>query len=64
VIAVPKRKSIPGQRIRNVWHIKPLTRIHDRDIRKNKKAMRQKSHKELKNWEVNPDIGRNEKLKQ
>jgi hypothetical protein len=49
------RKSIPGQRIRNIWHIKPITRIHDNDIRKNKKAQRQKAHQELKNWDSNRD---------
>jgi hypothetical protein len=46
-----KRKSIPGERIRNIWHIKPLTRIHDHDIRKNKKAQRQQLRKELKQME-------------
>jgi hypothetical protein len=47
-----KRKSIPGERIRNIWHIKPLTRIHDHDIRKNKKSQRQQLHKELKKLEL------------
>lgn len=51
VMTMSKRKLIPGQQIRNFWHIKPLTRIHDNDLRKNKKAQRQKINKELKNWE-------------
>jgi hypothetical protein len=50
-MTMPKRKAIPGQRIRNIWHIKPLTRIHDHDIRKNKKAQRQQLRKELKKLE-------------
>jgi hypothetical protein len=52
-MTMPKRKAIPGQRIRNTWRIKPVTRIHDHDIRKNKKAWRQQLHKELKQMELN-----------
>ncbi|MGE5605814.1 MAG: hypothetical protein ACM3YE_09000 [Bacteroidota bacterium] len=32
------KKRIPGQSIRNTWHINPRTRVHDNDIRKNKKT--------------------------
>jgi hypothetical protein len=56
VIAMPKRRRIPGQQIRNTWHIKPITRIHDNDVRKNKKAQRQKGHQELKNWDGDRDV--------
>ncbi len=43
-----KLKPIPGQSIRNVWQIKPITRVHDNDIRKNKKKQRQNSRNDLK----------------
>lgn len=41
------KKRIPGQSIRNTWQINPRTRIHDNDIRKNKKKQRQLAQKEL-----------------
>lgn len=44
-----RKKQIPGQSIRNTWKINPRTRIHDNDIRKNKKKERQLAQKELRN---------------
>lgn len=41
------KKRIPGQSIRNTWQINPRTRVHDNDIRKNKKKQRQLVQKEL-----------------
>lgn len=41
------KKRIPGQSIRNTWQINPRTRVHDNDIRKNKKKERQLAQKEL-----------------
>lgn len=43
------KKRIPGQSIRNTWQINPRTRVHDNDIRKNKKKFRQLAKKELQN---------------
>lgn len=43
-----KRQTVPGQSIRNIWHMKPMTRIHDNDIRKNIKKQRQTSRNVLK----------------
>lgn len=48
VVLMKQKKAIPGQQIRNVWHIKPQTRIHDNDPRKNKKRERQICRKNLK----------------
>lgn len=42
------KKQIPGQSIRNTWQINPRTRIHDNDIRRNKKKQRQLAQKELR----------------
>jgi hypothetical protein len=47
-----KTRTIPGQSIRNFWHIKPQTRIHDNDIRKNPKKQRQIGRKDLKNAQM------------
>lgn len=44
-----EKKRIPGQSIRNTWQINPRTRVHDNDIRKNKKKFRQMAKKELQN---------------
>jgi hypothetical protein len=44
----PKSRTIPGQSIRNIWQIKPQTRIHDNDIRKNPQKQRQIGRKDLK----------------
>lgn len=41
-------KDIPGQSIRNFWRIKPQTRIHDNNRRKNTKQQRQTSRNELR----------------
>lgn len=41
------KKRIPGQSIRNTWQINPRTRVHDNDIRRNKKKQRQLAQKEL-----------------
>lgn len=49
------RILIPGQSIRNFWQIKPITRIHDNDIRKNKKKQRQLARKDLKNVPIDYD---------
>lgn len=38
-----KKKSLPGGSIRNFWSIKPMTRVHDNDIRKNPAKGRQAS---------------------
>lgn len=43
------KNRIPGQSIRNTWQINPRTRIHDNDIRKNKKKERQLAQKEIRN---------------
>ncbi len=43
------KKRIPGQSIRNTWQINPRTRIHENDIRKNKKKERQLAQKEVGN---------------
>ena len=42
------KKRIPGQSIRNTWQINPRTRVHDNDIRRNKKKQRQLAQKELR----------------
>jgi hypothetical protein len=42
------KQSIPGQSIRNFWHINPRTRVHDNDPRKNRKKLRQSSKNALK----------------
>ena len=35
--------------IRTTWSINPITRVHDNDVRKNKKKMRSSGRKETKN---------------
>jgi hypothetical protein len=38
---VKKKKSrVPGSAIRNLWPINPVTRVHDKDITRNKKKQR------------------------
>lgn len=44
-----RKKQIPGHSIRNTWQINPRTRVHDNDIRKNKKKERQLAQKEVRN---------------
>ncbi len=46
---INRNKPIPGQSIRNTWKINPRTRIHDNDLRKNKKKERQLAQKEIRN---------------
>jgi hypothetical protein len=42
-----KKKQIPGLNTRTLWSINPRTRVHE-DIRKNKKKLRQKGQKIVK----------------
>lgn len=44
------KRTIPGSKIRNTWTINPVTRIHDNDLRKNKKKARQEIKKALKDF--------------
>ncbi len=46
-----KKKLIPGLNSRSSWIIKPTTRIHDNDIRKNHKKMRQNAQSLLKQYQ-------------
>ncbi len=39
--------SFPGRDIRRTWRINPVTRVHDNDIRRNKKKERQAAKKRL-----------------
>ena len=43
-----KQRNIPGQSIRNFWHINPRTRVHDNDPRKSQKKSRQSIKNALK----------------
>jgi hypothetical protein len=52
-----KSRTIPGRSIRNFWQIKPQTRIHDNDIRKNPKKQRQIGRKELKSAQMDWEQG-------
>lgn len=40
-----RKKTIPGQQIRNTWPINPVTRVHDNDPSRNRKKERQNARK-------------------
>jgi hypothetical protein len=40
-----KKKIVPGLNTRVLWIMNPRTRVHDNDIRKNKKKLRQTGQK-------------------
>ena len=42
-----RSRSVPGRSIRRVWRMNPVTRVHDNDIRKNRKKERQTIKKRL-----------------
>jgi hypothetical protein len=44
---MPTRSQVPGQSLRRVWRMNPVTRVHDNDIRKNRKKERQQIKKRL-----------------
>ena len=39
--------SFPGRSLRRIWRINPVTRVHDNDIRRDKKKERQAAKKRL-----------------
>ncbi|TCL58320.1 hypothetical protein EDC14_104213 [Hydrogenispora ethanolica] len=51
-----RKQHIPGLNSRTLWRINPRTRVHDNDIRHNRKRMRQNGEKQLRQ-EVNEQYG-------
>jgi hypothetical protein len=43
---VKKQKSrVPGSTIRNVWPINPVTRVHDKELTRDKKKLRREDRR-------------------